>query len=302
MNVEYDLISVTYGDYVTRVKFTASVYGGENVLPLVGDNFAALIYNYEFQGLLRRAYPVAYINQYGALRLWVGKKAIPTSQPTSLPSLQPSVQPSTRPSPRPNSVAPSVEGDTTRPSRAPTVEPSVAPSHPTPSPVDSNGCVQVGIVNFQQYQWYYPDVPSFGGDGEDVVYAVTLSVVGYGYATFGPSANDRGASSACYGTTYSPPGGWYAANGVMVPCTDTFVSNGGVHFQFYSNWGSSTFTASVCPSRSAPTMFPTAALNGKNCPPFPSTISNETVSSSTTHHPPLSITPFVCPYVHTFGL
>ncbi len=88
--VKFDMISLTY-DYVTRVIFMASVYGGENVLPLVGDNFAALIYNYEFQGLLKRAYPAAYINQYGALRLQLGGR--PTSAPMSSPTSQPSRQP-----------------------------------------------------------------------------------------------------------------------------------------------------------------------------------------------------------------
>ncbi len=268
--VKFALVSVSYGPacaspsciYVTRVKFTASVYGGENVLSLVGDNFAALIYNYEFQAVLQRAYPAAYISQYGSLRLQVGGNDL-------LPSSQPSVQPSTHPTHHPVTARPSVAGATISPSRAPTFEPSSAPIRPTAYPVDSSGCVQISIVGFQQYQTYFADVPSFGSDGQDVTYIVTMSVVGQGYASFGPSTYDRYQSNYCYGTTYSPPGGWSIGNGVYIPCTDTYVSRGGVYFRLYRYADPVTLTASVCPSRNVPTTSPTTALTGKFCPMRP---------------------------------
>ena len=306
--VVFEIVSVTYGlscqygcdwDYVTRVVYTASVYGGENILPLVGDNLAALVYNNEFQTLLwQQGYTSARTNM---IRLQLdnrvpGKPSSqpssrpstrPSRQPTNQPSRQPSSQPTNQPSRQPSSTPsfqpsstgvpsftpsfqPSSTGDSVAPSSPPTEEPSPAPSQlpslvpsvaPSKPPTDSNGCVYIGMTK------YLPAGTSWSTTYFDIPPLADPDVdVWYNVTVKVTSGYSIFGGQDAFESDHCYKNGWNN-NQPESSCSDLVLSSTGVKFYWHFWDAQATFTASVClvQPQWQPTMTPTAVpAAGKN--------------------------------------
>ena len=134
-SVTFVLQSVTYelrcpycGDYVTRVRYTATVLNNDGLLPMVSSNLAASVYNYILQRFLQNMGGYTYVQIYNTGSFRANLLDTPTSLPTpssSSSSLLWSVLPSSQPTSRPTKI---VSG-TQQPSRQPSRHPSRQQSH-----------------------------------------------------------------------------------------------------------------------------------------------------------------------------
>ena len=98
----YELSCPYCGDYVTRVKYTATVLNNDGLLPMVSSNLAASVYNGILHRFLQNMGGYSYVQIYSTGSFRAQLPGSPTSQPTSQPSRHPSRQPTSQPSKQPS--------------------------------------------------------------------------------------------------------------------------------------------------------------------------------------------------------
>ena len=99
-SVTFTLQSITYelrcpsgcGDYLTRVKYTATVLNNDGLLPIVSSNLAASVYSGTLQNVLQNMGGYSYVQIYNTGSFRAQLPGTPTSKPTSQPTHQPTQQ------------------------------------------------------------------------------------------------------------------------------------------------------------------------------------------------------------------